>query len=41
MRKPWMLDKWILPVGNVGKVEVFEQRITSAKNVEDDFNCST
>lgn len=33
-----MLDKRILPVGNVEKGEVFEQRITSAK--EDDFSCS-
>lgn len=28
-----MLDERILPVGNVGKVEVFEQKIISAKNL--------
>lgn len=38
MEKPCMLDKRILPVGNVEKGEVFEQRITSAK--EFDFSCS-
>lgn len=36
-----MLDQRILPVGNVGKMEAFEQRVISANNITGDyFNCN-